>query len=178
MKRIKEYYKHDNVINFKSSISFNVHKLYKQERDWTCSLACIRTILSATDHKVYSEDYYIKNYKLKPGPHYSKDIKKIGLLDGFDVKYGCDCKSIDFDLVLNLMNDGYGIMLESMYNYSHWMVLIGFYRLGGSIENDVIVCFEPYYNNIRLINVDEFLGMWIDGDYKNSKIEKDFIAIR
>ena len=178
MGRTSEYFKHENVIKFSDSINLEIRKLYKQERDWTCSLACIRTLLSSRGKKVYAEDYYIDKYKMKPGPYFSKDIKKIGMLKDFDVKYGCDDKNATFDTVLNLMRDGYAVMLESMYNYSHWMVLLGYYRLGKNIENNLIACFEPYYNNIRLINVDEFIGMWVDGNYKKSNVEKDFIAIK
>ena len=178
MGRKKEFFKSTNDIQFGESISLRVKKLYKQERDWTCSLACIRTLLSSRDKKVYTEDYYIDKFRLKPGPYYSKNIKKIGILKDFDVKYGCDSKNTNFDTVLNLMSEGYAVMLEWMYNYSHWMVLLGYYRLGSNIENNLITCFEPYYNQVRTINVDEFIGMWVDGDYKKSNVEKDFIAIR
>ena len=178
MSRAKEYFKATNKVLFNSSSSAKVKRLYKQERDWTCSLACIRTILSGVGKKVYKEDYYIKKFKMKPGPYYSKDIKRIGLLEEYDVKFGCDYKNTTFDTVLDLMEVGYGIMLESMLNYSHWMVLIGYYKLSNNIEENVIACYEPYYNKIRLMNVDEFIGMWIDGNYAKTKVEKDFIAIR
>ena len=31
---------------------------------------------------------------------------------------------------------------------------------------------------IKLINTDEFISMWIDGDFKNSKVKNDFIAVK
>lgn len=114
-----------------------------------------------------------------PGPHYSKDIKRMGILDGYDAIYGCDCKDTDMDTVLSLMEKGYILMLEHMYNYAHWTVLLGFYPLhDNEIETTTMLMYDPYYDEVRLYNVDEFTGMWMDGGYTEPRIEKDFIAVR
>ena len=115
MSRKIEYYKTSNIIKFNHSINCKVKKLYKQERDWTCSLACIRTILSGLGKKIETEDFYINKYNMKPGPCFSKDIKKLELLEGYDVIYGCDVKNTTFDTILNLAKDGYNIMLEGYF---------------------------------------------------------------
>ena len=153
--------------------------LYPQERDWTCSIACIRTILSAIINSVPKEDYIIEKYNMTPGPYYSKDIKNLGILNSYDVKYGCDNTNVIFENIINMVKDGYYIMLESMINYSHWLVFLGYYTYNtNDIEKAKLLMYDPYYNEVRLVNADEFITMWIDGDYENSRIEKDYIAIR
>lgn len=158
----------------KNSISQTPPKLYPQERDWTCCIACIRTLLSAGKAPILSEDDIVKKYKISPGPLYSKDIKKLNLLYKYDVKYGCD-NDITFDEIIKLMQENYFIMLESMVNYSHWMVLLGYYTNTDDIENYKLLFFDPYYNEVRLIRTDEFINMWSDGD---SDIERDYLAIK
>ena len=102
------------------------------------------------------------------------------VLEQYDVKYGSDKTDTTFDDILELMEQGYYIMLESMVNYAHWMVILGYFNSADSndIEKSKILFFDPYYNEVRLINTDEFLGMWIDGDYNTTKVKNDYIAIR
>lgn len=154
-------------------------KLFPQETDWTCSIACIRTILSGIIENVPSEEYYVNTYKMIPGPHYSGNIKELGILDEYDVIYGCDETEKTFDKVLDYLENGYFIMLESMYNYSHWLVLLGYYPLGDDdLEKSRLLMYDPYYDETRLFSVDEFISMWIDGNYAQTKVERDFIALR
>jgi len=153
--------------------------LYPQGTDWTCSIACIRTMLSGIMDTVPCEEEIIEKYALKPGPHYSGDIKRLGILEGYDAVYGCDHNGVDFDSILSYMKNGYYIMLESMYNYAHWYVLLGYYPLSeGNIETGSLLIYDPYYHNTRLLNTDEFICMWIDGNYAKSGIERDFIALK
>lgn len=160
-------------------VSNGPKKLFLQETDWTCSIACIRTLLSGFLADVEEEKDFVEKYSLKPGPHYSRDIKRIGILDDYDTVYGCDAENVSFDMVLDLMKQGYYIMLECMYNYAHWLVLLGYYPLDNStLEKSSLLVYDPYYNNVRLLNADEFIAMWIDGNYGNTMVEKDFIAIR
>ena len=168
-----------NYVECRNIVMSKVSELYKQERDWTCSVACIRTILSGYVDKVEDEDYFVSTYKLKPGPYYSKDVKKLKILKAYDVVYGCDCINVSFDVLLTLMENGYSIMVESMYNYAHWFVILGYYPLREKdVEKSMLLVYDPYYDEVRLIRADEFINMWIDGNYVNTKIEKDFIAIR
>lgn len=152
--------------------------LFPQERDWTCSLACVRTLLSGIVDSVPAEVDYIDRYNLQAGPHYSRDMKRLGMLDGYDAVYGCDEQERTFDRVLDYMSDGYFIMLESMYNYAHWFVLLGYYPTGGDLERSRLLVYDPYYDETRLLCVDEFLGMWIDGNFAQTGVEKDFVAVR
>lgn len=178
MNRRKEYFKNkSNYIN-NICISSNILQVFPQERDWTCSVACIRTILSGIDKKVLSEKEFINKYKLIPGPYFSKDIKKLKLLSKYEVIYGCDEKDVKFNNILKYMKNSYSIMFESMYNFSHWMVLLGCYILDRNMEKGKMVTYDPYYDEIRLLNVDEFLSMWQDGNYQKNKVLKDFIAIK
>lgn len=153
--------------------------MFPQETDWTCSIACVRTLLSGVVEKVPSEEELVKKYEMTPGPYYSKDMKKRGMFSEYDIIYGCDHPDAEFEYVLELMKDGYHVMLECMYNYAHWFVLLGYYPLaGGELEKSSLLIYDPYYDNVRLLNADEFLAMWIDGDYINSQVKKDFVAIR
>ncbi len=154
-------------------------KMYPQERDWTCSMACIRTMLSGIDPTVPEEDHFVSTYRLTPGPLFSKDIKKLDILGNYDALYGCDKPDITFDSILDYMENGYFVMLESMLNFSHWFVLLGYYP---SADNDAekgkVLVYDPYYNTSRLLIADEFIQMWIDGNHNINKIQKDFIAVR
>lgn len=173
------HYFEQNQINTNTAMSKVPLQLLPQETDWTCSIACIRTILSGIIKNVPSEQELIKCYSLSPGPHYSKDIEKYGILDSYDVIYGCNLEQKSFDLVLDYMREGYFLMLESMYNYAHWMVLLGFFPIDNSdIEKSKLLFYDPYYNQVRMLCVDEFISMWIDGNHKDNGIEKDFIAIK
>ena len=154
-------------------------KLYKQERDWTCAIACIRTMLSAFDEEK-EEAWYIEKYNLAPGPHFSKDIKRIGILDDYDAVFGCDEQEKTMDKILDLSKDGYYIMLESMYNFSHWMVFVGYFSVRGAanIEEHRMLLYDPYLDSMRLVSAEEFEGMWMDGNHKDNGVYRDFIAVR
>lgn len=163
----------------KNVVAKNPKFFFPQERDWTCSIACIRTILSGITDTVPTENEFIDVYNLSPGPYYSKDIKSKQLLEHYEVLYGCDAEIKAFEDLLEYMEQGFFVMLESMYNYAHWMVLLGYYPFNDcDLENAKLLMYDPYYNNVRLLNVDEFLTMWIDGNHATNGIKKDFIAIR
>jgi len=168
----------EKKINHNYSVSSGCCRLFQQERDWTCAVACIRSIMSGLVTIIPSEDNVVDLYNLVPGPLYSKDIKKLGILKDFDVKYGCDNINVSFDMILSYLENGYHIMVESMYNYAHWMVLLGYYPLRGGIEKSELLLYDPYYDRVRLVIVDEFLSMWIDGNHTENMIEKDFVAIK
>ena len=68
-----------NTSDFKNVAVCSISKVFKQERDWTCSIACIRTLISSKYN--ISENVFIQKYNLSTGPYYSKDIKRIGSLD-------------------------------------------------------------------------------------------------
>jgi len=154
-------------------------KMYPQETDWTCSVACIRTLLSGFLDSVPSEEALVGAANLQPQPYYSKDIKALGLLNKYDAVYGCDSPADNFDAILDYVEDGYFVMLECMYNYAHWFVLLGYYPLkNGNAEESKLMIYDPYYDEVRLLRVDEFITMWIDGNHETTKVEKDYIAVR
>ena len=119
-KRMSEYFQPNGEYR-EFCVGRTPKKLYKQERDWTCAIACIRTMLSAFNEEK-DEAWYVDTYQMVPGPHFSKDIKRLGILDNYDVVYGCDEEDRDLNKVLAYSEAGYYVMLESMYNFSHWMV--------------------------------------------------------
>lgn len=154
-------------------------KLFPQERDWTCSIACIRTMTSAFGRGPKDEDWYISNFNLSPGLHYSKDIKEKRILQGYTVEYGCDYTNFEFDNLVKLLGQGYYIMVEGMINYSHWLVLLGYYTLGSKddLENNFVLLYDPYYDELKLIRADEFNKIWQGGEFDNTGVNHDFIAI-
>lgn len=178
MKRKQEFFEVE-MLKHQTIVANVPRRMYPQERDWTCAVACIRTMLSGFLETVPTEDCLVEQYQLKPGPHYSANIKKYHMLDAYDAVYGCDCKNSTLDMILDYMEQGYFVMLESMINYAHWTVLLGYYPM---CENDVerakLLMYDPYYDEVRLVNADEFLSMWRDGDYENTRIDKDFIAVK
>lgn len=174
-------YEYFNKLNLSHQdvISKTPKRLYPQERDWTCSIACIRTILSGIDPSIPSEDSFVELYDLKPGPLFSKDIKNLNLLENYDVIYGCDLINPSFDQLLSYINDNYFVMIESMLNFSHWFVLLGYFpSIDSDIEHGKVLVYDPYYNETRLLILDEFIQMWLDGNHNINSIEKDFIAIK
>lgn len=177
--RREEYFKKRDI-PCKESVSNTPPFLYPQERDWTCSIACIRTILSAIEEEVLGEEEIVTKYNMLPGPYYSKDLKTLGILNSYDVKYGCDDKNVTFEDIIAMVKDGYYVMLECMVNYAHWFVLLGYYTHQDftDIEKANLLLFDPYYNQVRLMNVDEFINMWMDGNYANTGVEKDYIAFK
>lgn len=171
-----EYFRKTELKN-KEIISNPPLILYPQERDWTCSIACIRTLLSRIKENIPQEITFINTFKLKPKPYFSKDLKII--LEKLDIEAicGCDIKTDSFDDILDLSKRGYYIMLESMYNCSHWIVFLGYYPIiDNNIENSQLLIYDPYYDKVKLINTDEFISMWKDGI--NKDIQNDFIAIK
>lgn len=178
MRRKSEFFS-PYTLEHRNTVS-NVPKyLYKQERDWTCSLACIRSILSSITDNVPKEDELINKLDLKPGPYYSKDIRKLGLLNTYTTVYGCSDKDADFDKLLSYMEQGYYVMIETMFNYAHWFVLLSYFPgEKGDPEKSRVVVYDPYYDTTRLLITDEVVSMWVDGDHAETKVEKDFIAIR
>lgn len=166
-------------LNHKEVISHTPSNMFPQERDWTCAFACIRTILSNKQEVLLTEDELINEYKLQTGPYYSKDIKALEMLNYRDTIYGCDIEKKNFDQILDYLEQGYGVMLESLYNYAHWMVLMGYYPISkGELEKSKILVFDPYYNEVRLLNTEEFINMWLDADHLENGIVNDFIAIK
>ena len=79
MKRMKEYFTYEEPSAF-VSVSNTPPRLFRQERDWTCSVACIRTLLSGRTAEVPSENEFIEKFGLVPGPHYTDEFLAKGML--------------------------------------------------------------------------------------------------
>ena len=204
--------------------------LYPQEADWTCSVACVRTILSGIlggPQGVPGEAEIVARFGLKPGPHFSAEIRDLGLLEPggagrtggaqdagagraggpqgagagepggrpeagsagglcpgiSDVIYGADENLGGLKTIPDMcdyMRAGYYVMLESMINYSHWMVMLGYFSLGGSgdSEDGRILFYDTYYDRVRLEIADEFAGMWEDPEADVNGIRHDFICVK
>lgn len=179
MDRIREYFTGNENSYPDRCISNVPPKLYRQERDWSCSIACLRSLLSARGTEL-TEEKLIGMYGMTPGPHYSKDMKGVPLPGDPEVIWGCDEPDITIRRLFEYMSEGYYIMAETMYNYAHWYVLLGYNVLDGESnpERHYITAYDPYYNEIRVLNADEFDSMWLDGDHAVNGIKRDFVALR
>jgi hypothetical protein len=165
-------------VNYDKVVTQSPPVFYPQEKDWTCFLGCIRTILTGITEDIPSEEEFVEKYQLEKKPYFSEDIKNSEMLKDYSVMYGCDDPLVSFDDILLHCREGYYVMLETMYNFSHWFVLLGYYPSHNDVEISRILVYDPYYDEVRLLNLDEFLGMWIDGDFPHTKVEKDYIAIK
>mgnify|MGYP000472401369 FL=1 len=152
---------------------------YEQEHDWTCSIACFRTITRT----MKSETDLINELHMKPGPYYSDFFyEHYKNNEKYVMKFGCNdtMSSIDaaakFARLCVLLRDGYSIMLESSYNIAHWMVLVGYLPKGEDVSDCEVLLWDPYLGKYRIENHDEFLAMWY-GD-NESKVKGDYIAVK
>lgn len=154
--------------------------LLRQERDWTCALACVRTALTCFLDAPPSEGALIERGGFRPGPLFSDDLMKLLKTEEWELRCGCDAPEAELGDVIALLDEGYSVMLESMYNYSHWMVLLGYFALGSGelAETDRLLCYDPYYHEVRLLNADEFSGMWLDGNHAKNGVRGDYLALR
>jgi hypothetical protein len=176
-KRKFEYFEVEKKENYKS-YSNVPPQLMRQERDWTCSVAAVRTILSAFKEKYLSETSFIANYNLTIGEHYTEEIlsKKLfgenkKILSHLDFKK----EELSLKLLNNLLAKKYYIMAECMYNYAHWVVILAYLAVRGSsdTEEHQILFYDPYYDETRLVRADEFATMWCDPDGHY----REFIAV-
>lgn len=129
-KRIFEYFKASELKKEYTTCGCFPKMLYKQQRDWTCSIAFIRTLISDLISDVADEDYFINQYKLKPSPYYTKDIREIGILEQYCNKiiYSADLDQEEISLysLQQLLRENYFIMAECLYNVAHWIVIMGY----------------------------------------------------
>ena len=174
---IKEYFGENDSLEFTAPVMTKVKNLFRQERDWTCSIACLRSILSSKDIYV-SEDDIIDSEKLQPGPHYSKEIKDWGILKSVDFKCGAIDQFTEDGIatkLYKLLSDGYCIMIDTMINYDHWLVILGIFPNG---SNTTILLYDPYYNEEKLMRFGEVCSMWISGDFANNGVKFDYVAVK
>lgn len=179
MKPTPEYFENYEFHKLLKENAWNVPKhFYRQQRDWTCSIAMLRTITSSIVD-LESEDEIVRKHELVPGPHYSQEIKEKGILENrnLEVYYGCD--HIDFDMsdIIELLKQGFYVGINSMINYDHWVVILGYSKLG-DYDDDMISYFCPYFSEVRMAHFSEFVEMWMSGNYAENKIVHDFIAVK
>lgn len=176
-----EYFKAYNTLQTKESVSHIPKYMFHQHRDWTDHIACLRTIMSYCVPEVPDEDAVIKQIGMQPGMYYSADIYGWKYLDKFplETKYGCLNTKVSFDDMLQLLKDDWFVMMQTMINYSHWLVLCGYYCIDGDdIERNKVLYYDPYYDTVQLACADEFIEMWVDGAFVKSHVKNDFVAVR
>lgn len=139
----------------------------RQERDWTCSAACVRTLASGLCG-VPSEDVLVAGAHLEPGPQYSGGIMRWpGLRELKDVEWRfgeADPESavLDSSDVWAWLRDGWRVMANWMMSYDHWCVFFSYIPFG-SDEEDLMFFFDPYYGDVRSVRASDFDVMWKSG---------------
>lgn len=155
-------------------------RLFKQERDWTCSMACLRTLLSLGtryDLSIPEEDEFISRYGIKPGPHYSQEVKTwiLGLKGEF--RFGHEDYDVpDESKVWEMLRDGWSVAVNWLMSYDHWCVILGWYVLSDAPENNIVQFYDPYYNDVRWVHAPDLGVMWQSGNPDGPK--RDYFAYR
>lgn len=151
--------------------------LYPQSRDWTCSLACLRSITSGIV-PLGNEDELIEAFGLRPGPYYSEDVKRLGILSGYeiDVAYGCDfaLNMKDVSLLWTYMSEGWRVMTDWMMSYDHWTVMLDYIKSRHGPDYDMWTYYDPYCDEVLTIRNAHFSAMWSSP----GGVARDFIAVR
>lgn len=155
-------------------------RLYRQERDWTCSVACLRSITSKWVN-IGSEDEVVTKYHMEHGPHYAHDLIECGALNGFDYVTSSINPNPDEELnrLHSLLDEGATIMVETCRSFDHWLVLLAYFPNECEYAEDQHVLFwDPYYGETLLMRASEFCDEWISGEWATNNIICDFIAIK
>lgn len=177
MREIKaEYFNQPDIPQPKYLAMSDMQDVFPQERDWTCSIACLRSIVSGKENN-FTEDTAVDYYDIYVGPQTSLDIKRWLPYNYKNFRFGCD-SPIEEDSALSqlvqLMRT-HNVMIECTLNYEHWIVLLGYVHLW-SAQDSVFVIYDPYYNQVRTMMAEELISMWCyittDGP------ERDYVACK
>lgn len=153
----------------KEYIQSTVKKLCRQERDWTCSVACLRTLMSVSK-ELDSEETLVTKGNLVVGPQSSMDLLEAGILPKDSIVPGSGERNGEF--LWSLLRTC-NVMIECSISYAHWLVIMAAW------ENDngdkYIQMYDPFYDYIRIENWDSVIEMWYD--ISGLKVDQDFIAL-
>lgn len=176
MERQREYFAAPTNGVLRCCVTRAPEQLCRQERDWSCAVACIRTITNSPK----TETEIVEEFNLTPGPHYSSELTTCGIIDTklFDIRTNVDTPNEStIDELIEMMDDGYSIMVEWLISQEHWTVVLGYYVVGDptDAEQHVFLMYDPYYDKVRLVNADEFRGMWFTYDSREYGL---YIAVK
>lgn len=154
--------------------------IIKQERDYSCGLSSLATILNMQYKTNYTEKYFLSKFKNsseknKESGYTLLDIKKIAIKEGFHPKAlflsESDIRNLIVPALVHVKLDKDSLVDE--YNDGHFSILYG-------VKNNNIFLLDPSLGNVTM-RVDSFLKKWIKNDkkkgiamffYKNGKITK------
>ena len=149
---------------------------YPQERDWTCGLACLRTLLNATYRKKtpLSEEELVARDKERgavPGPRTASDLKN--LLKAFQLdEYLFTPEDFEIKDIYDCFT-AHLIAVESRLHGGHWLVIMSISKGKGS---DYIELYDPYYDKILSFTLSQFYALWMDDKLLSNS--REFIAVR
>ncbi len=150
--------------------------LYGQDLDWTCALACLRSICSGI-LEFPSDADVVRRFGLRPGPIYSGWVKSSGILSvtGVEAAYGCDFPDAGIPDLWRYLRDGWRVMVNWMYSFDHWTVLMAYMALGDDPDYHDMLHWDPYCGEQLHVKEGHFSVMWKSGGTPN---EHDFVAVR
>lgn len=176
-----EHFEQASPIGLDNAVASVPPKMFRQERDWTCSIACLRTIASKFKD-VEGEDEIVRKYGLNPGPHYTDDLVKCGILDEFDFEVSSTVPpnvAEELKRVYHLLETGATVMVETCRSFDHWLVLLAYFPGGHEYtEDQYVLMWDPYYAETFLMRVSEFCDEWLSGYWESNGVACDFIAIK
>ena len=140
---------------------------YRQERDWTCSIACIRTAISYKNNRI-TEDEILKQENLKMGGQKIRDMKNWQCLKGLDILTYQEKKLEGIKDLYELLLDNYIVICETSYNWWHYVVAYGYLTTKDKIKIDeqLVQFYDPYYDEHKLMRAELFEQMWFDQEDK------------
>ena len=69
-------------------------------------------------------------------------------------------------------------MVEGMINYDLWFILCGYFLNNTyNTEDQAVLLFDPYYNELKQFRAAEFYSMWVSGEHEKNHVKKAFIAM-
>lgn len=155
---IKEHFDYPRLkYDMPHAVSEIPKNLYVQERDWTCAIACFRSIVDSD----IAEPNFIQQNSIMRGPHYTTEMKtKEWPHPNFEVKYAeGDVSDLDPSVVWQHLYEHWRVMLETDLNGGHWMIVLALVPTQNSWD---AVVWDPYYGRARVFDLPELLCMCHD----------------
>lgn len=163
--------------NSTGTVYSSVTHTFRQQRDWTCGIACMRCLLAGKVAQLPTEDEIIERASLKPGPRNSLQLgdvyDKLGL--GISYKNGNEPQRGHIAPWITDLMRSHDIAIECAINGAHWITLMA-YIGRGHVAEDTVVYYDPYFDEVRLIRAEELFSMWMATE--KGLLDRDYFAIQ
>ena len=144
-------------------------EFYKQERDWTCSIAVVRSAISCYNNKI-TEDEILAQENLKMGGQKIDNMKNWKILKeaGEGILTQQEKKVEGIKGLYDLLLDNYVVICETTYNWWHFVLAYGYLTTHNKdkIDEQMVLFYDPYYDEHLLMRAELFEQMWFNQDNK------------